>query len=178
MRRTTILLVAVFVALGACTEQTFVKKDTGTEDAAIGDAADVPTEGTGPGDVDTVEAANDVEPDPDLDETEPAPDVETVEETDADTADPDDDADVPDTGDLLDTEPSPEEVPEVVEEALTETQDAETEIAEIEETEEVEVVTPPSVLDHVGWFGGAPPATTGPIEHVGSFGMSGGGLLP
>jgi hypothetical protein len=46
------------------------------------------------------------------------------------------------------------------------------------EAAETEVVTPPSVLDHVGWFGGAPPATTESIEHVGSFGMSGRGLVP
>lgn len=176
MRRTTILLVVGLLALAACTEQTFVKKDVGTEDTATGDTADVLPEGTGPGDTDVVEPGTDAVPDPGADGTEPSPELDASEEIDADVADPNDVADLPDTGETLDTDPPPEVVPEVVEDALPETHDAE--IVEVEETEETDTVTPPSVLDHVGWFGGAPPATAGPIEHVGSFGMRGGGLLP
>jgi hypothetical protein len=148
------VLVATLLALPAllaCTEQTFVKKDAGSEDVPAGDTADVPSEGTEPGDVDVVEALDDVA---DLLDAPDSPDA----------------PDAPNASDAPDKEPSPETVPEVVEEATPETQDV--------EVSETEIVTPPSVLDHVGWFGGAPPATSGPVEHVGSFGMSGGGLPP
>ena len=155
------LFVAVFVFL-ACTEQTFVKKDAEAEDVTADDVADVPEDGAESGDAEVADPLGDVETNPDLDETETTPEVETSD--DAEVADLGDIADVPDT------EPAPEEVPEVVEDALPETQDV--------EVAEAEIVKPPSVLDHVGWFGGASPATTTSIEHVGSFGMNGRGLVP
>jgi hypothetical protein len=162
MRQNLLFLFAAVFMLLACTEQSYFKLDAGAEDVTKNDAADVPADGIEPEDAEVAEALNDVEMDPDIDGSEPTPEVETTDGVDI--------AEFVDTADTPETESPPEEAPEVVEDTVPETQDV--------EVAETEVVTPPSVLDHVGWFGGAPPATTESIEHVGSFGMSGGGLVP